>query len=966
MPVFPADDRLIALAEALADGDIPDWDSATAGAEDDAERAAVRQMRAIAEACRLNAELAVSASMSVRTLLAHGRPSDGAAALDAPVVWGSLRIDEKIGCGRFGDVYRAWDPGLHREVALKLLRDDDGATDRLVVNEGRLMARVRHPNVVTIYGAQHIGGRTGLWMELIEGRTLEAELAARGPFAAADLARTGVELCRALTAVHRAGLVHRDVKAQNVLQEVSGRIVLGDFGTGHELQEPAGATAMAGTPAYLAPEVFRNAPATPQRDVYSLGALLFHLATGSYPVAGRTIRDIREAHALGARRRLREVRPDLPEPLLAAIDTALEPDLAKRYPDAASMEAVLARALPEAVVEAAGRSRWWMLGVAAAIAAAAGAVLLIQLRSQDGRRGAFSLAAALETRRNFQQISPDPTLAGPGGPSPDGRLLSYVAERGDLAIHEIATGKRWTLTANASSKQPTGYAETSRFTRDGSHLLYVWYPATETESPDGARPTELRSIPILGGEPRILWSDAGNSELVLQHWAGDDRVVLVKEWRSEQQSRLVVVDLDTSTIRAVHPIGTASPHGASLSPDATYVVYDKPDPATKLRDIFIAAVGDGKEMPLVRDASSDHTPMWTRDGRFILFLSDRSGPTGLWAQRVESARPVGRPLRVEPNLGWAFPMGETAAGSYFYRRQMGTRDVYVVDLDPTGVITTEPTRVSTEVVGANGSSDWSPDGKQLTFFRRRDDRWSLVIKSLDTEREREIFNPDVVGIGRPRWEAGGRSILFKAAFHDRPGLQRVDLATGKTSTVIPHFIGHYDLVPHGRTLIYESNRRAFFHHDLTTGVSTPIHKVDPPWFIFGMAISPDGDRLAYTASLGQKTVSLRIVDLANPSGFREVYRCPSEEHMDAHVWTPDGREVIVKRSKRTSSAQDNDESSIWAVDVEKGTARLLGLNVHGINQIRLRPDGRRLSFDGGWPAQEVWALDNFLSDLGRF
>jgi dipeptidyl aminopeptidase/acylaminoacyl peptidase len=87
--------------------------------------------------------------------------------------------------------------------------------------------------------------------------------------------------------------------------------------------------------------------------------------------------------------------------------------------------------------------------------------------------------------------------------------------------------------------------------------------------------------------------------------------------------------------------------------------------------------------------------------------------------------------------------------------------------------------------------------------------------------------------------------------------------------------------------------------------------------------------------------------------------------MDAHAWTLDGREVIIKRAKRTTQPQEKDESSIWAIDVETGTARRLGLNVHGINQIRLSPDGRRLSFDGGWPAQEVWVLENFLSDLGK-
>ena len=99
-------------------------------------------------------------------------------------------------------------------------------------------------------------------------------------------------------------------------------------------------------------------------------------------------------------------------------------------------------------------------------------------------------------------------------------------------------------------------------------------------------------------------------------------------------------------------------------------------------------------------------------------------------------------------------------------------------------------------------------------------------------------------------------------------------------------------------------------------------------------------------------------------GFRTVFRSTPDEFIDAHAWTLDGREVIIKRDRNTPRQQDEDgSSSIWAVDVETGAARLLGLNFHGINQVRLRPDGRRLSFDGGWPSQEVWVLENFLPSL---
>ena len=289
MPAVPdAEQRLTALAEAVADGRLLDWDTAESDASDQAERAVVRHLRAIAAIGRLQPGLTLDGSFPV--LVTH---SADASVLDAPPIWGSLRVLERLGSGRFGDVYPTPDPSLDREVALKLLRRQatgQGPADTQVIDEGRLMARVRHPNVATIYGAQCIAGRTGLWMELIQGRTLEAELAANGPFTGQDVARVGIELCQALEAVHRAGLVHRDVKAQNVLQETTGRIVLGDFGTGLELEEAeADAVSIAGTPAYLAPEIFHHAPATAASDLYSLGALLFHLATGAYPGPGAIV-----------------------------------------------------------------------------------------------------------------------------------------------------------------------------------------------------------------------------------------------------------------------------------------------------------------------------------------------------------------------------------------------------------------------------------------------------------------------------------------------------------------------------------------------------------------------------------------------------------------------------------------------------------------------------------------------------
>jgi len=338
------------LAAAVADGGTPDWSSAESSAADERTRAVIARLRSIAEIARVHG----AADGSDASVSGWDVPSVGPAAVtDVPATWGSLRILERVGSGRFGDVYRAFDPSLDREVALKILRhrtatpalddttpglDDEDAA--LVIEEGRLAARVRHPNVVTIYGAQRIGDRTGIWMEFVEGRTLEAELADRGPFAAAAVAEAGIELARALAAVHEAGLVHRDVKATNVMRDRRGRVVLGDFGTGRDLEDSGQALrGLAGTPAYLAPEIFAHQPATPASDLYSLGVLLFHLATGGYPVHGRTLAEIRRAHESSERGDVRST--GLPEPVAAVIEKLTQVDPAKRPARAGEVEAAL-------------------------------------------------------------------------------------------------------------------------------------------------------------------------------------------------------------------------------------------------------------------------------------------------------------------------------------------------------------------------------------------------------------------------------------------------------------------------------------------------------------------------------------------------------------------------------------------------------------------------------------------------
>lgn len=290
--------------------------------------------------------------------------------------WGSLRLIQRVGQGSFGEVYRAFDTTLEREVALKLLlpRGQDKETEaKALLREARALAKVRHPNVVPVYGVDSHDGRVGFWSDFVHGKTLSALLSAEGPFSAREAALIGIDLCKAVGAVHAAGLLHRDIKSANVMRESGGRILLMDFGLTHDNRAEQ---FLSGTPVYMAPELLAGAPATVATDIYAIGILLFHLLTGKYPVDGSSIREIKFAHDSGDRTTLLDVRPDLPEQLAHVVEVAANPDPSKRYRSAGQMIATLtdAAGLGPATVESkepplSRRSSGWILAAVVAMAA---------------------------------------------------------------------------------------------------------------------------------------------------------------------------------------------------------------------------------------------------------------------------------------------------------------------------------------------------------------------------------------------------------------------------------------------------------------------------------------------------------------------------------------------------------------------------------------------------------------------
>jgi tRNA A-37 threonylcarbamoyl transferase component Bud32 len=244
------------------------------------------------------------------------------------VILGRFRIEERIGSGGFGTVYRAWDERLQRPVAVKVIDREHGAPR--VTREAQAVARLSHRNIATLYELATDGERAFLVSELIEGETLRA-LGRRGELNDRLVARVGADAAAALTAAHRAGVIHRDVKPENILVDRNEQAKLVDFGIARVAGEKTltATGAVMGTLAYMAPEQADGLRPGPTADVYSLALTLYECLCGEHPL-------IREGPAATARAigepiaPLAAVRPELPEEMADAIDAALDPDPEER------------------------------------------------------------------------------------------------------------------------------------------------------------------------------------------------------------------------------------------------------------------------------------------------------------------------------------------------------------------------------------------------------------------------------------------------------------------------------------------------------------------------------------------------------------------------------------------------------------------------------------------------------------
>lgn len=579
--------------------------------------------------------------------------------------------------------------------------------------------------------------------------------------------------------------------------------------------------------------------------------------------------------------------------------------------------------------------------------------------------------AAPSTTPVARRIWGGPEVDPLGAPSPDGRYLSYVDwMTGDLAVRTIATGESRRLTKKGTWETSTEFALMSVPSADGQQIAYAWF--------DGKARFDLRVVSAAGGAPRVIYSNQEIEYVQPVGWSPDGKSIAALLAGLDHTMKIAMVAIADGSARVLKTLDWREPGKVSLSPDGRYIAYDFPAGAnTHVRDVFVLETNGARETVLVKHPANDSMPVWTPDGRHVMFLSDRAGTTGAWLARVNEGQPAGPPVLIKPDMGRAAPAGFTRNGNFYYHLEIGMNDIYLAELDPTtGALAAAPAALSMRFVGGVNSPSWSPDGSTLAYVSQRGPipgqrSRTLVLHSIATGEEQELLVP--MNLFRyPRWAPdGGSLLLIGNDDKNRPGLYRFDLKTRTVTAIIRAeplvYIHSAEWLPDGRRVVYSvrsgdlKNVRVV-RLNLETGEETELYRGGSP--NSEIAVSPDGRQVVLHVGAGAQDprfVGLKVVPTEGGPARDLVQQAPGENIPPVRVlaWTRDGQHVLFSKGGPPTGPEEQ-RLELWRIRADGTDPRKTGLAMRGFRDISPHPDGRRIAFTAGQQKFEMWMMENLL------
>ncbi len=549
-----------------------------------------------------------------------------------------------------------------------------------------------------------------------------------------------------------------------------------------------------------------------------------------------------------------------------------------------------------------------------------------------------------------------------GAPSPDGRYLSFVDSSGNLAIRDLTGGSSRTLTADAGGPPPGQFAYFSIFSRDSRRIAYAWF------NEQGFY--ELRILDINGGEPKTLYRnpEAGFVQPTAFSPRGDEILTLL--FRRDNVSQIAVVSAHDGSARVLRSLDWFYPKKIDLSPDGRFVVFDSIDAAeSAARDIHILALDGSHHGRLTDSPANDLFPLWTPDGKGVVFGSDRDGSMDAWMVPVEDGKPVAQPVKVKRDLGRALPMAFTDDWRLFYGLRAGRSEVFVFPFDPgSGAVGDDTAALASRFSGGNRGPEWSPDGRFLAYLSRvgtenyGQEHRVVTIREVATGRE-AVHSPRLAFIERLRWSPHGQSLLLSGSdAQGRSGLFVLDLDSGEAQRAVVARGGGFrglegDWSADGQRIYVArpagSERFEIRSYDPESGQDDPVYQPPPGRAVIRHVRRAAGsDTLAFVLGVGADggDLSLQVLDVQTGQA-RTVLRSRFGS-ISGIEWLPGGDSILV-------AAEAPQASSLWlAPSSGASDPRLLETPWKRPGPVRVSPDGQWVSFSHEEPKAEVWALDD--------